>query len=187
MRRRVISKELEHGSYPCTCDILCIASVVLQPNTAFELLAMVVGTEQVKALRRKKLPGEDCDPSYICSSRLSPSPSLVTVYEEYMQEQKEKKNLPGVCFKKPKKILKKRDHVPSQIALNEATTVLVNAKKTWNMRMVDQSEKCKESVMESKKEEEAIELKVKKARFCFCKKQRKDCGRKITVSPTTLV
>nr|VDD59595.1 unnamed protein product [Brassica oleracea] len=49
-------------------------------------------------------------------------------YEEYMQEQKEKKNLPGVCFKKPKKILKKRDHVPSQIALNEATTVLVNAK-----------------------------------------------------------
>ncbi|XP_013601907.1 PREDICTED: E3 ubiquitin-protein ligase BAH1-like [Brassica oleracea var. oleracea] len=174
-------------------------------------------------------------------------------YEEYMQEQKEKKNLPGVCFKKPKKILKKRDHVPSQIALNEATTVLVNAKfvmepfsrslgwfnenaqkllelhlassfkvsylvrrqysqnepsswlwvradlarngifdyeklkKTWNMRMVDQSEKCKESVMESKKEEEAIELKVKKARFCFCKKQRKDCGRKITVSPTTLV
>ena len=36
MRRRVISKELEHGSYPCTCDILCIASVVLQPNTAFE-------------------------------------------------------------------------------------------------------------------------------------------------------
>lgn len=43
------------------------------------LLAMVVGTEQVKALRRKKLQGEDCDPSYICSSRLSPSPSLVTV------------------------------------------------------------------------------------------------------------
>lgn len=38
-----------------------------------------LGTEQVKALRRKKLQGEDCDPSYICSSRLSPSPSLVTV------------------------------------------------------------------------------------------------------------
>ncbi|KAF2588444.1 hypothetical protein F2Q70_00042190 [Brassica cretica] len=138
-------------------------------------------------------------------------------YEEYMQEQKEKKNLPGVCFKKPKKILKKRDHVPSQIALNEATTVLVNAKfvmepfsrslgwfnenaqkllelqgqdlvnyalqkamvradlarngifdyeklkKTWNMRTVDQFEKCKERVMESKKEEEAVGLRVKKA------------------------
>ncbi|KAJ0235701.1 E3 ubiquitin-protein ligase BAH1 [Hirschfeldia incana] len=44
-------------------------------------------------------------------------------YEEYMQEQKEKKNLPGVGFKKLKKILKKcrgRDHLPSRIALNEA-------------------------------------------------------------------
>ncbi|WZZ19617.1 hypothetical protein YC2023_112706 [Brassica napus] len=126
-------------------------------------------------------------------------------YEEYMQEQKEKKNLPGVGFRKLKKILKKcrrRDHVPSQIALNEAIThqrgnncpreckgccsptwstthfkrLWVRAdlarngifdyeklKKTWNMRMVDQSEKCKESVMESKKEEEAIGLKLKKA------------------------
>ncbi|XP_033134971.1 E3 ubiquitin-protein ligase BAH1 isoform X1 [Brassica rapa] len=40
-------------------------------------------------------------------------------YEEYMQEQKEKKNLPGVGFKKLKKILKKcrrRDHLPSRIA-----------------------------------------------------------------------
>nr|VDC64580.1 unnamed protein product [Brassica rapa] len=142
-------------------------------------------------------------------------------YEEYMQEQKEKKNLPGVGFRKLKKILKKcrrRDHVTSQIALNEAIThqrgnncpreckgccspvrshspsssgfenkaktwltthfkrLWVRAdlarngifdyeklKKTWNMRMVDQSEKCKESVMESKKEEEAIGLKLKKA------------------------
>ncbi|CAA7056159.1 unnamed protein product [Microthlaspi erraticum] len=43
-------------------------------------------------------------------------------YEEYMQGQKEKKNLPGVGFKKLKKILKKcrRDHVSSRIALNEA-------------------------------------------------------------------
>ncbi|CAN8311036.1 unnamed protein product [Cochlearia groenlandica] len=41
-------------------------------------------------------------------------------YEEYMKEQKEKKNLPGVGFKKLKKILKKcrRDHLlPSRIAL----------------------------------------------------------------------
>ncbi|KAF8111547.1 hypothetical protein N665_0074s0077 [Sinapis alba] len=41
-------------------------------------------------------------------------------YEEYMQEQKEeKKNLPGVGFKKLKKILKRcrrSDHVPSRIA-----------------------------------------------------------------------
>ncbi|CAH8336898.1 unnamed protein product [Eruca vesicaria subsp. sativa] len=40
-------------------------------------------------------------------------------YEEYMQEQKEKKNLPGVGFKKLKKILKKcrrSDHLPSRIA-----------------------------------------------------------------------
>ncbi|KAJ4895157.1 putative calcium-binding protein [Raphanus sativus] len=38
-------------------------------------------------------------------------------------------------------------------------------KKIWNMRMVDQSEKCKESVMESKKEEEeeAVGLKVERA------------------------
>ncbi|KAF2618790.1 hypothetical protein F2Q68_00042870, partial [Brassica cretica] len=36
-------------------------------------------------------------------------------------------------------------------------------RKTWNMRTVDQSEKCKERVMESKKEEEAVGLKVKKA------------------------
>ncbi|CAH8336762.1 unnamed protein product [Eruca vesicaria subsp. sativa] len=37
-------------------------------------------------------------------------------------------------------------------------------KKTWNTRTVDQSEKCKESVMESmKEEEEAVGLKVKKA------------------------
>ncbi|CAN6903377.1 unnamed protein product [Brassica oleracea] len=36
-------------------------------------------------------------------------------------------------------------------------------KKTWNMRTVDQSGKCKERVMESKKEEEAVGLKVKKA------------------------
>lgn len=35
--------------------------------------------------------------------------------------------------------------------------------KTWNMRTVDQSKKCKERVMESKKEEEAVGLKVKKA------------------------
>lgn len=44
-------------------------------------------------------------------------------YEEYMQGQKEeKKNLPGVGFKKLKKILKKcrGDHVSSRIALNEA-------------------------------------------------------------------
>ncbi|KAG2260474.1 hypothetical protein Bca4012_008407 [Brassica carinata] len=44
-------------------------------------------------------------------------------YEEYMQEQKEKKNLPGVGFKKLKKILKRcrrRDHLPSRIALDEA-------------------------------------------------------------------
>lgn len=43
-------------------------------------------------------------------------------YEEYMQGQKEKKNLPGVGFKKLKKILKKcrRDHVSSRIAFNEA-------------------------------------------------------------------
>ncbi|KAF2588443.1 hypothetical protein F2Q70_00042191 [Brassica cretica] len=150
-------------------------------------------------------------------------------YEEYMQEQKEKKNLPGVRFKKPKKILKKRscsfsdcfkrsNNCPRECKVCDGTffpelrmkaktwltthfkRLWVRAdlarngifdyeklKKTWNMRMVDQSEKCKESVMESKKEEEAIELKLKKARFCFCKKQRKDCGRKITVSPTTLV
>ncbi|KAH0866693.1 hypothetical protein HID58_083904, partial [Brassica napus] len=36
-------------------------------------------------------------------------------------------------------------------------------RKTWNMRTVDQSKKCKERVMESKKEEEAVGLKVKKA------------------------
>ncbi|KAJ0235680.1 putative calcium-binding protein [Hirschfeldia incana] len=36
-------------------------------------------------------------------------------------------------------------------------------KKPWNMRMVDQSEKCKESVMESNKEEEAVGLKVERA------------------------
>lgn len=43
-------------------------------------------------------------------------------YEEYMQGQKEKKNLPGVGFKKLKKILKKcrRNHVPSPMAFTEA-------------------------------------------------------------------
>ena len=40
-------------------------------------------------------------------------------YEEYMQKQKEKKNPPGVGFKKLKKILKRcrrRDHLPARIA-----------------------------------------------------------------------
>ncbi|KAL1216579.1 E3 ubiquitin-protein ligase NLA [Cardamine amara subsp. amara] len=43
-------------------------------------------------------------------------------YEEYMQGQKEKKNLPGVGFKKLKKILKKcsRNHLPSRMAFTEA-------------------------------------------------------------------
>lgn len=42
-------------------------------------------------------------------------------YEEYMQGQKEKKNLPGVGFKKLKKILKKcrRNHGPSTMAFTE--------------------------------------------------------------------
>ncbi|KAL0891686.1 hypothetical protein Bca101_015669 [Brassica carinata] len=50
-------------------------------------------------------------------------------YEEYMQEQKEEKNLPGVGFKKLKKILKKyrrRDHVPFQICLKRS-----NHSSTW--------------------------------------------------------
>ena len=29
--------ELKQGSYPCTCDILCTASVELQPNAASSL------------------------------------------------------------------------------------------------------------------------------------------------------
>jgi len=43
-------------------------------------------------------------------------------YEEYMQGQKEKKNLPGVGFKKLKKILKRcrRNHVPSRISFTDA-------------------------------------------------------------------
>ncbi|KAG2260473.1 hypothetical protein Bca52824_079767 [Brassica carinata] len=103
-----------------------------------------------------------------------------------MQEEKEKKNLPSVGFKKLKKILKKcriRDHVPFQIALNEAITYQrgnncprdckgccstlqysqnepswfdPKKAKTWlttlSSMMVDQSEKYKESVMESLKE-----------------------------------
>ncbi|KAG7595617.1 Zinc finger RING-type [Arabidopsis suecica] len=42
-------------------------------------------------------------------------------YEEYMQGQKEKKNLPGVGFKKLKKILKRcrRNHLPSRMSFTE--------------------------------------------------------------------